>query len=103
MSHIAEVIAETLQYALEENGLDDMGLSTQWTAELIETELAEAGYHIVIKPRPTPPICCLQCNPDYTFMMLCRDCGNKRCPKATNHILACTGSNASGQEGSIYA
>lgn len=36
-------------------------------------------------------------------MYLCPDCGNKRCPKATNHVLACTGSNTPGQAGSAYA
>lgn len=30
-------------------------------------------------------------------------CGNKRCPRATDHMLACTGSNDPGQPGSIYA
>jgi hypothetical protein len=29
-------------------------------------------------------------------------CGNKHCPKASNHQLECTGSNESGQPGSIY-
>ena len=33
---------------------------------------------------------------------VCPECGNKRCPKATNHMLECTGSNEEGQEGSIY-
>jgi hypothetical protein len=32
----------------------------------------------------------------------CESCGNKRCPKATNHELECTNSNASGQPGSDY-
>lgn len=36
-------------------------------------------------------------------MVLCRTCGNKRCPKATNHALTCAGSNEPGQPGSIYA
>jgi Zn finger protein HypA/HybF involved in hydrogenase expression len=35
-------------------------------------------------------------------MVVCPDCGNKRCPKATNHMLECSGSNEPGQEGSIY-
>jgi hypothetical protein len=35
-------------------------------------------------------------------MVLCPDCKNKRCPKASNHALECSGSNAPGQEGSIY-
>jgi len=35
-------------------------------------------------------------------MIVCPICGNKRCPKASNHDLACTGSNERGQPGSIY-
>ncbi len=37
-----------------------------------------------------------------TFMVTCPDCGCKRCPKASDHTLACTGSNEPGQPGSIY-
>jgi Zn finger protein HypA/HybF involved in hydrogenase expression len=35
-------------------------------------------------------------------MILCPNCGNKRCPRATNHTLECTNSNEPGQEGSVY-
>jgi hypothetical protein len=35
-------------------------------------------------------------------MFLCEKCGNKRCPHAADHNLPCTGSNASGQRGSLY-
>ena len=35
--------------------------------------------------------------------IVCPDCGNKRCPKATSHDNACTGSNEPGQKGSRYA
>ena len=35
-------------------------------------------------------------------MVLCPTCGNKRCPHATDHRHACTGSNESGQRGSSY-
>ena len=35
-------------------------------------------------------------------MVLCPTCGNKRCPKATDHKLECTGSNEPGQKGSVY-
>lgn len=34
--------------------------------------------------------------------IVCPDCGNKRCPKATDHNLACTNSNEPGQPGSRY-
>jgi len=42
-------------------------------------------------------------NPVNTQMILCPECGNKRCPKATSHTLGCTGSNEPGQEGSRFA
>ena len=37
-----------------------------------------------------------------TQMIVCPTCGNKRCPHASDHRLACTGSNAPGQPGSVY-
>jgi hypothetical protein len=38
-----------------------------------------------------------------TRMILCRECGNKRCPHASDHNFACTRSNEPGQAGSVYA
>lgn len=38
-----------------------------------------------------------------TRMIVCPTCGNKRCPKASDHRLQCTNSNDPGQPGSIYA
>ena len=35
-------------------------------------------------------------------MIVCPDCGNKRCPKASNHRYECTNSNEPNQRGSIY-
>lgn len=35
-------------------------------------------------------------------MILCPICGNKRCPKASDHELDCTNSNELGQKGSVY-
>ena len=35
-------------------------------------------------------------------MILCNKCGNKRCPRASDHSLECTNSNEPGQPGSIY-
>ncbi len=37
-----------------------------------------------------------------TRMIVCRICGNKRCPHATDHRNVCTGSNERGQLGSEY-
>ncbi|HAY44078.1 MAG TPA: hypothetical protein DCY59_11275 [Micrococcaceae bacterium] len=35
-------------------------------------------------------------------MILCPGCGNKRCPRASNHDNECTKSNEAGQPGSDY-
>lgn len=50
------------------------------------------------------PYCCERCFGESGIvlqqqMICCPKCGNKRCPKATNHELACTGSNEPGQVG----
>lgn len=36
------------------------------------------------------------------LFIVCAICGNKRCPHATDHRLACTNSNEPGQQGSFY-
>ncbi|CAB5220803.1 hypothetical protein UFOVP240_38 [uncultured Caudovirales phage] len=41
-------------------------------------------------------------DPESISMRLCPSCGNKRCPKATDHRNECTNSNEPNQEGSIY-
>lgn len=41
-------------------------------------------------------------NPTCNTMILCPACGNKRCPRASDHRFACTGSNEPGQFGSKY-
>ncbi len=49
--------------------------------------------------------CCYDCATAVqrtTMMILCPECGNKRCPRATNHKHLCTGSNEPGQMGSRY-
>lgn len=41
---------------------------------------------------------------EHLFLMaVCPTCGNKRCPKASDHMLECTGSNEPGQPGSLYS
>lgn len=41
-------------------------------------------------------------DPGSMRMALCPTCGNKRCPHAHNHALACTNSNEPGQKGSSW-
>lgn len=38
--------------------------------------------------------------PEHMFVV-CPDCGNKRCPKATNPVFKCTNSNEVGQVGEV--
>jgi Zn finger protein HypA/HybF involved in hydrogenase expression len=60
-----------------------------------------------------PNCYCYNCLKDYiepgqifpyvtSRMIVCPECGNKRCPHATNHNLPCTNSNEPGQPGSRY-
>lgn len=68
-----------------------------------------------LKPSPKNPGCCHQCRKEWqegkdwreitvagSFMILCPECGNKRCPKANSHHYDCTGSNEPNQPGSAY-
>ena len=41
-------------------------------------------------------------NPTMCQMVMCKFCGNKRCPHSTHHDLECTQSNEPGQKGSRY-
>jgi len=41
-------------------------------------------------------------NEEFVGMVVCTICGNKRCPRATDHRYKCTNSNDTGQRGSIY-
>lgn len=53
----------------------------------------KCGCHRCIKERGQFPM----------HFIVCPTCGNKRCPKASDHDLACTNSNEPGQAGSVYA
>lgn len=67
------------------------------------TEIQETPETANIPPEPGCE--CEACAPNASFnvrMILCVKCGHKRCPHATNHENACTGSNEPGQTGSSY-
>ncbi len=72
----------------------------------IVKEAAGAVLSALAAPATAPEQCwCRTCRPITQAdnrMVLCPDCGNKRCPKATDHRNACTGSNEPGQPGSSY-
>lgn len=57
------------------------------------------------RTEPAAPCWCTTCRPvtlSDMRMVTCPQCGNKRCPRATDHRNACTGSNEPGQPGSRY-
>lgn len=70
--------------------------------------LPNGDFEVIPLEAQKKPCWCHTCrpinyrDPDSVYMRLCPECGNKRCPKATNHELDCTNSNESNQEGSIY-
>ena len=60
-----------------------------------------------LKPPRDGPVCCIRCDEEKQPLglrrfIVCAICRNKRCPHATDHRNACTGSNEPGQEGSIF-
>ena len=55
-----------------------------------------------LEKKPCYCYACADTKTRLTTMILCPNCGNKRCPKATDHNNACTNSNEVGQEGSRY-
>ena len=59
------------------------------------------------EPEPESSACCHACFKAngailMTRMILCPTCGNKRCPRASDHRLECTDINEPGQTGSVY-
>jgi hypothetical protein len=93
------------------------GLRSTLTAEQVAHAkvLAMQSPPVIVGPPQTDRGCgsCLRCVdrvphpvtglPESCHrMVVCSGCGNKRCPHATDHRLACTGSNDPGQPGSDY-
>lgn len=57
----------------------------------------QAGYEKAIQEQPIN-----SSSLTATKMIVCSECGNKRCPKASDQRLDCTGSNEPGQPGRIH-
>jgi DNA-directed RNA polymerase subunit RPC12/RpoP len=86
---------------------------TRLKASITLDKMAENARELGLSYDPAPvqePVasyCCHSCfKLDGGFMLdrmiLCPECGNKRCPKASDHQLDCTGSNEPNQPGSVY-
>lgn len=79
----------------------------QWLQHAYEEALDMAIYlKRAMQASGSSPTCwCETCRPvtlGDMRMVVCPECGNKRCPKATHHDNACTNSNEIGQKGSSW-
>ena len=68
--------------------------------EQLEAALNPLTAHMLAQPNPD--CSCQKCNPNAWWMIVCSECGNKRCPHATDHKYKCTNSNEPGQPGSRF-
>lgn len=96
------------QWGMYDSRLDWKDVGVQFThryGDPIEVCVAKALEAASYDERSKRCQCytCLDKNgEDINHYVLCPDCGNKRCPKATFHEHACTKSNEPGQPGSRY-
>lgn len=88
------------------NSGEAVDLATRWAlANNVYAEVRfEPWVQLMELNKLEPGNCgrCWKCLANHQYMILCPDCGNKRCPKATDHDNPCTGSNDPEQEGSVY-
>jgi hypothetical protein len=102
MKQALDALEDTHYRIISAGLLDQDLLNRNFT---VATALRERLAHP--EHEPVAKYCCRLCfNKSGSLlldrMILCSECGNKRCPKATNHELQCTNSNAPNQAGSIY-
>lgn len=70
-----------------------------------DAETARLRADARFREETTPNCWCEKCRPitlEDMRMVLCPECGNKRCPRATDHNNDCTNSNEPGQPGNSY-
>lgn len=96
-----EELAEVGKWMDEDKGYQESTLEKQ------QEWAMNRNYHYTNTDNPIdfPKCWCHTCSPitlDNMRMILCPDCGNKRCPKANHHDNPCTNSNDTGQTGSAY-
>lgn len=68
--------------------------------DIQSAEIAPCGCYACIGNQPVHEGAFLTVG--MTRMIVCAECGNKRCPHGTDHRSPCTGSNEPNQPGSRY-
>jgi hypothetical protein len=99
-------ILKALNILAAEEHMTDKGYEVS-THEKQQEFARKRNYHYTNTTNPIdfPECWCHTCRPitiSDMRMILCPDCGNKRCPKATHHDNTCTNSNEPNQPGSCY-
>jgi len=92
--HDKEILKEMKEFSIEQSNREEQP-DTESTTDKDLSHLTRLEY----------PTCCYKhasIEQRMSFMILCPECGNKRCPKSTDCSLSCTGSNEPGQSGSRY-
>lgn len=104
---IREAIRKGAEMAIEVADVEQPGKMSAAFQRLF-SELDIDGFGVTGRSKPSKlnplGICCLRCWKEaggmfLSQMVLCPTCGNKRCPKSSDHRLRCTGSNEPGQAG----
>lgn len=94
-----EALADKLDETLGGSGADNAVLAS------VARSLREIARRLASAQQAGTKCWCETCRPqslaDMRFIV-CPDCGNKRCPKATDHRNACTNSNEPDQPGSSF-
>ena len=96
---------EALESTGENNGYN--GVTQYFDETMVDQAITAIKAALEAKDEPVARYCCHSCFQASGGVMLdrlilCSECGNKRCPKASDHNFSCTGSNEPNQWGSIY-
>lgn len=119
MNHVTQVCREHKTILLQcrcpgphDKLLVDCRLGAEKCRSVDRLEWDDEKGHGVRRPTPHPE-CCRKCEQEWLnrqtgaaafmrYFIVCSECGNKRCPKASDHTLSCTGSNEPNQPGSDF-
>ncbi len=108
---VLETLLSALENEQDRNRLEDVCVDATDAAVLLGRQYLGLLNKQINSDLKKSECWCHSCNRDVlvngfpfalTRMILCPDCGNKRCPKANNHTFACTNSNEPNQVGSAY-
>ena len=102
LEHYQQVISMQPHLKRRFESYSEMVTERQRVKDLENRVKEQAELIRLLQKKPCHCYTCADPITRLTTMILCPNCGNKRCPKATDHNNACTNSNEPDQEGSRY-